>query len=74
MFTLSVTTGQIQIKVLTTLPLKFEVFYDKNKINCTIRKGFNIIFFGQFVTVLVQKLKKNVSKLICSQYLDSQLN
>ena len=30
------------------------------------------VTFGKFVTSFIQKLKKNVNKLICSQYLDSQ--
>ena len=40
--------------------------------NLTIGKGINFGFFREFVTVLVQKVKKNVNKLICSPYLDSQ--
>ena len=40
----------------------------------TIGKDINFGFFGEFVTVLVQKVKKNVNKLVCSQYFDSQFS
>ena len=40
-------------------------------LNHTIGKDINFVFLGKFITALVQKLKKNVNKLICSQYLDS---
>ena len=39
-------------KILTTLPFQFPVFYAKNW------KDINFLFFGKYVTALVQKLKK----------------
>ena len=55
---ISDTLGWIQIKVLTTLPLKFQVFYDKNLKS----KLYNFVFFGKVVTAFVQKLKKKICK------------
>ena len=51
-------TGVIQIKVLTTLPVKFQGVYEKiENLNCTIEKNINFVFFRKFVAALVQKLK-----------------
>ena len=35
--------------------------------NHTIGKDVHFVFFEKFVTALVQKLKKNVNKLVCSK-------
>ena len=46
----SASTGVIQIKVLTTLSLKFQVSMVKIKNpNWTIRKDIDFVFFGKFV-------------------------
>ena len=46
----SASTGVIQIKVLTTLPLKFQVSMVKIKNpNWTIRKDIDFVFFGKSV-------------------------
>ena len=57
---------RIQTKILTTLPLAFQVFYEKKieNLNYTVGKDINFVFFGKFVTALAQKRRKNVNKLI----------
>ena len=43
-------------------------------LNHTIQNDFHFVFFENFLTALVQKLKKNVNKLVGSQSFDTLLS
>ena len=67
------TTGLIQSKVMTTLPLKFKGLWDEiENLKQQTGRDINHVTFRNFVPLFIQKFKILGKKLICSQCLDLQ--